>query len=176
MTAGTRRWLAVAFLGIALLGCAQWNPVVQRAEITLPMSRAWFNGQTVEYIVTDVSDAGMAAMMGVHHVPRLRAALRVSGDHSLLDRVYKFANDAQISVFESAPEAAREGREGAGYSPLWRVVEVRWVPGRVPRELRSEEEVLAAQDQGDVQLSVLDVVVNCPVIRGVDGVALQGVR
>jgi hypothetical protein len=35
---------------------------------------------------------------------------------------------------------------------------------------------LAAQERGELQLTVLDVVVNCPVIRGVDGVALRGVR
>jgi hypothetical protein len=176
MTGGALHRRAALLVGLALVGCAHGDLARQPATVTLPLSRAWFNGQVVEYIVTDVSDAAMAAMMGAHHVPRLRAALGADGRPSLVDRVYKFADESQVSVFESAPEAVRPGREGVNYSPLWRVVEVRWLPGRVRRELQSEEEVLAAQERGELQLTVLDVVVNCPVIRGVDGVALRGVR
>jgi hypothetical protein len=44
------------------------------------------------------------------------------------------------------------------------------------RELRSEEAILAAQERGDVTLTVTGVEPNCPVVRGVDGRALPGVR
>ena len=168
--------MAALLMAGMMLGCSTLPEGPTTTEIRLPLSRAWFNGQTVEYIVTDVSDAAMASMMGAHHAPRLRAAIGGVGGRSLVDRVYKFADDAQISVFESAPLPSSPDRQGVHYSPLWRVVEVRWVPGHPRRELRSEKDVLAAQDRGEVRLTPLDVVVNCPVIRSVDGVALRGAR
>jgi hypothetical protein len=43
---------------------------------------------------------------------------------------------------------------------------VQWrSPDRV-RELKSEEELLAAEDRGDVVLRMTDIVVNCPVVTG----------
>lgn len=166
----------VLALAMALAACAQTGPARQEAEVVLPLQRAWFEGRLVEYISTDVSDAGMAAMMGVNHAPRLRQALPLPGQPSALERVYKFPGNEQISVFQSAPQPAGPENQDLGYSPLWRVVEVRWVAGRAAQELRSEEAVLAAEARGEVQLTVTDVVVNCPVTRGADGRALRGVR
>jgi hypothetical protein len=42
--------------------------------------------------------------------------------------------------------------------------------------LTSEEAVLTAQDKGEVALEETQIVINCPVIRGVNGQPLQGVR
>jgi hypothetical protein len=42
--------------------------------------------------------------------------------------------------------------------------------------LKSEEELLAAQDKKQVELEVTDIVVNCPVTRASAGQALRGVR
>ena len=124
----------------------------------LPRLEAWVDGRRVEYVTTDISDAAMARQAGVHHVPRLAGAIGM-GQASLTERVYKFSDGAQISVFASAPP-------DANYSPLWRLVLVRWKPGRPARELRSEEAVLAAADAGEVELVVTGIVVNCPIVDG----------
>lgn len=143
--------------------------------ITLPRQEAWVEGRRVEYVTTDISDAAMAAQAGVNHVPRLAGALG-AGAASLTERVYKFADGVQISVFASGPAAVGAARPDPNYSPLWRLVMVRWAPGRAPHELRSEEDVLTAQASGEVELDVTGIVVNCPITRGVDGVALRGAR
>lgn len=143
--------------------------------ITLPREQAWVDGRRVEYVTTDISDAAMAAQAGINHVPRLAGAVG-SGSTSLTERVYKFADGAQISIFASGPAAVGAARPDPNYSPLWRLVLVRWKPGKTPRELRSEEALLDAQASGDVELDVTAIVVNCPVTRGVDGTALRGVR
>ena len=53
---------------------------------------------------------------------------------------------------------------------------VRWLePSRV-RELKSEEELLQAQEKGELALEITGIVVNCPVIKAGQGQALRGVR
>lgn len=167
-----------AFLVAAslLTGCASPLFDVGRTETVLPMSRAWIDGRIVEYVTTDISDAGMAKMMGANHVPRLAAALGSSPGKSLVERVYKFSQGKQISVFQSAPRPVGAGNQDRNYSPLWRVVMVHWKNPAQARELKSEEAVLAAEQKEEVSLEVTDIVVNCPVTRAHDGQALRGVR
>lgn len=108
------------------------------------------------------SFAAMAAQAGVNHVPRVADALG-SGRASLTERVCKFADGAQISVFAAAPAPVGSARPDPHYSPLWWLVLVRWRPGASARELRSEEAVLAAEAAGEVDLPLTAIVVNCPI-------------
>lgn len=170
-----RLFLALSSLS-ALAACASTPFVAGGAETTLPLSRAWFEGRKVEYITTDASDAAMAQMLGVNHVPRLADALPGPGRRSVVERVYKFARDEQISVFQSAPAPGGTTTTIGSYSPLWRVVMVRPVRLAGGRELQSEEQVLAAAERGDIELEVTDIVVNCPITRAADGQSLKGVR
>ena len=130
----------------------------------------------VEYVTTDISDLPMAQMMGANHVPGLSAALRLPAGTSLVQRVYKFSAEEQISIFQSAPNPVGADNQDRSYSPLWRVVLVRWISPAEKRELRSEEELLAAEEKKLVALEVTDIVVNCPVTRGNAGQGLRGVR
>jgi hypothetical protein len=52
----------------------------------------------------------------------------------------------------------------AGYTPLWKVVMVKFADGATPRVLKSAAEVKAAQAAGDVSLKQTGIVVNCPVL------------
>jgi len=161
--------------GLALLGLTLLAACATPPGITLPREQAWVDGRRVEYVTTDISDAAMAAQAGINHVPRLAGTVG-AGQASLTERVYKFADGAQISVFASGPAPVGSARPDPNYSPLWRLVLVRWKAGKPPHELRSEEAVLAAQALGEVELDVTGIVVNCPITRGVDGAALRGVR
>ena len=166
------RWcLVLCFMLLGLAGCAS-GP----AEVRLPLRQAWVDGRQVDYVTTDISDATMARKEGVNHVPRLAQALGGPGRPAVTERVYKFVNGEQITVFQSAPRPVGGTNADASYSPLWRMVLVRWLRPVALRELRSEEEVLAAQERGDVSLEVTDIVVNCPVVRSAEGQALRGVR
>jgi hypothetical protein len=166
-----KRLPLLCLVPLLLSGCA----TLGRDEVVLPKHRAWVEGRAVEYVTTDISDAAMAAQAGVNHAPRLAAALG-AGQASLTERVYKFADGVQASVFASGPAPQGSARPDLNYSPLWRLVLVTWKPGATVRELRSEEAVLAAADAGEVELAVTGIVVNCPVTRPADGTALRGVR
>ena len=164
--------LVLAFLS----ACASAFFDVGRSETVLPLSRAWIDGRVVEYVTTDVSDLAMATMMGVNHVPRLAEAVRAPPGRSLLERVYKFPNEEQISIFQSAPSPVGATNKDRSYSPLWRVVLVRWANPRLARELKSEESLLAAEQNRELSLEITEIVVNCPVTRVRGGQALRGVR
>ena len=170
------RSIGSALLVASLLtACANSVFDVGRTEIVLPVSRAWVDGRVVEYVTTDISDLAMARMMGANHVPRLSAALGSTHGKSLVERVYKFPNEEQISVFQSAPSPVGAENQDRSYSPLWQVVLVRWANPAAARELKSEEAVLAAVDSGAVTLEATRVVLNCPIVhRGPRG-ALPGV-
>ncbi|MBC7940796.1 MAG: hypothetical protein H7Z19_13705 [Chitinophagaceae bacterium] len=172
---------AVLVSSALLAACAAPTPPASRAALQLPLQTAWYEGRTVHYVTTDVSDAEVAAAKGANFVPRLKDLLPASAaadgrKRSLLERVYSFDNTTQPTVFPSVPKPVGPGSRDPGYSPLWRMVKVTWLPGRSPRELKSEEEVLAAQDKADVRLTVTDIILNCPVIGVAGDGYLRGSR
>lgn len=171
----TRLPLPLAVLCALLIsGCATSGP--GKAEAVLRLQQAWVDGKKVEYVSTDISDAGAARQNGVNYVPRLADAIPTDSRKSLVERVYKFPNGEQISVFPSAPTPAGGANTDTNYSPLWRLVMVSWVRRDRVRELKSEEEILAAEEKGDVSLRVTNIVANCPIIRSADGARLAGSR
>jgi len=167
---------ALFLASLLLAACAGPVPGSVAAETTLPLNRAWVDGRQVQYITTDISDAGMARVAGANFVPRLALAIPAPGRPSIVERVYKFPGKEQISVFQSAPLPTGGANADRSYSPLWRIVMVRWLRPAAVRELRSEEEVLAAEERGELALQITGIVANCPITRSVDGLALKGVR
>lgn len=173
-----RRWLGLG--GLWLWAWSASAPVAAQAgggrSVSLPLVQAWRDGERMDYVSTDTSDATLARAKGINHVPLLRHALRSPGQgQSLVERVYMFAGGEQINVFPSAPRPVGPGNTDASYSPLWRGVWVRWKNPADVRELRSEEAVLDAQDKGQLTLELTDIVINCPVVRDARGQALRGV-
>jgi len=153
--------LAMSLFAAILSGCA--TSVNSLPSITLETNQAWVDNRKVEYITTDISDQTMAQGTSANFVPRLGDAIGMQ--KSILERVYQFPNNEQISVFQSAPRPIGSGNLDKSYSPLWRMVLVTWrMPGQ-HREFKSEEELLAGQDAGLISLKVTDIIVNCPIVR-----------
>jgi len=169
---------------VVLVACGT-APVPKTApeKAHLPLLRGWFEGQEVLYVTTDVSDADVARAKHANYAPLLANALpdsqvsTPSGTRHLgaTDRVYGTTNFDQASVFASAPRPVGPANTYTAYSPLWQLVQVTWVDTTQARTLRSEEEVLDAQDKGQVTLQVTRVVLNCPIIHRGRQDALQGV-
>ncbi len=160
----------VAFIAIFASGTAYSQAVGLNentvATIELPLLAGWYQGKLVHYVSTDMSDQGMAQQAAANYVPRLQHALRptVPGQPSAVDRVYKFPNFKQGSVFPSAPRPAGYASSSTEYTPLWVVYMVSWLPGATPRVLRSEEEVLDAEEKKLVSILPTRIVVNCPIL------------
>ena len=173
---------ALAFLLVVsavIAGCASTRAPVASSVVQLPLQQGWFDGEEVFYVTTDVSDAEVAAGKRANHVPRLADALRPEprqpGQRSAVDKVYAVTNFEQGSVFASAPGPVGALNRDTAYSPLWQMVTVTWIAGRTPRPLKSQEQVLAAADKGDVNLSLTTVVLNCPIVQRGARDALPGV-
>lgn len=122
-----KAFIATGLAGLLLISaCGSLTGVGRSPVVTLPLNFAWMEGRKVEYVTTDISDSAMAHALGVNFVPRLAQALPVAGRPSAVERVYKFADDSQITVFQSAPSPTGPANADASYSPLWRMVLVRW--------------------------------------------------
>lgn len=171
---------ALALLAV-LAGCAaptrSGSPASPPETINLPLIQGWFEGRRAYYVTTDISEGAMAAMMGANHVPRLANALppepKVPGAPSSTDRIYVFPNGDQVNVLPSAPEPLGPGNKSNAYSPLWQIVNVTWNPDVSKAILKSEQDVLEAEDAGRVTVQPTRVVVNCPVVR-IEGDLLRG--
>jgi hypothetical protein len=156
--------LALLCSQLALAACAV-PPVMPAApRVSLPLRLAWYEGREVRYVTTDASDPAVAADQGVNFAPRLAAAISAAPGQSLTERVYKVANFPQRTIFQSVPGPAGSKSADTGYSPLWRMVFVTWRKPAEATELRSEEAVLAAEDEGKVTLQVTRIVLNCPIL------------
>jgi len=120
----------------------------------------------VFYITTDVSQQEMARAAGANYVPRMRHALRPAepGQPTAVDRVYKFSNFEQGSVFPSAPKFEGGADADTEYTPFWVVYQVTWLTGSTPHLLRSEQEIADAEQKKQVRIAATDVVVNCPIL------------
>jgi len=164
--------LARRALAATVLLLAGSAALAQAQEVTLPLKEAWFEGQIVHYVSTDISDPGIAKKQGINYVPALADTLKPGMP---VEKAYKFPNDEQATVLPSIPRPVGGANADATYSPLWVLVMVRWKPGVTPHTLTSEEAVLAAADKGEVELTRTKIVANWPVVRA-RGAALQGVR
>ncbi len=164
------------FAALLLGGCGSIGSSNPTPTVSLPLNLAWMDARKVEYVTTDISDPAMAQALGVNLVPRLAQAISAPGRPSIVERVYKFVDDSQITVFQSAPAPTGPNNADRSYSPLWRMVLVRWKQPAFARELKSEEEILRAADAQTLSLEVTDIVANCPITRSVDGQAIRGAK
>jgi len=187
--------LGILMLLLVLVGCAQvqqpeepmeskpaqeMSEAQQAAESNefyerIPIIDAYYNGEKIWFIHTDVSDSGMAdrltMMVGYRtlHVPKNAEAI----DASKLAKLYVFTNgidqsgaepwgggpfNYQIDIFDSVP-----GDEG--YTSVRNPQMVTWNAGAKARILTSVDEVLVAEEAGELMVMRSPVVVNVPVVR-----------
>lgn len=137
---------------------------------TLPVTTGWFNGQSVQYISPEASDAGAGGPQA-----NLSVALEASAGGPGADDIYVVTNFKQGNVIPSAPLPAGPTNTVAGYTPLWQVSLVTWKPGVTPRVLTSQADVLAAVSGGFVSLTKTGIVVNCTVVNSPLGGIMPGV-
>ena len=158
------RWLVGLSAATFLSACTSLPSLQDSPVITLPMRLGWVDGLEVRYVTTDVSDPDLAVKQGANYAYRLGDATRAPPTFSLLERVYKVANFDQRPVFQSAPNPVGSKSSDIAYSPLWRMTLVTWTQKDSAKELRSEQEILEAEDQGRVTIQVTNNVLNCPIL------------
>jgi hypothetical protein len=142
--------------------------------VTIPLTRGFADGNEVFYISTEASDEGLAGHLTnitgfrVVYTPALAGT-----PDSALANIYAFSNGIEgEGPLGFQPNVADSQPGDPEYSPLWRINLVEWQDGATPRELTSEEEILQAQQAGQVAITVTEMVVNCPFVQW-EGGSLQ---
>lgn len=167
-----------------LTGCSALQPsgsavpAVSTPSITLPLVASWYNGKVYYYVTTDVWPRTMAIAKGANFTPRFRDAIpprpKPPGLKTILERIYAFPEGEQINIIPSAPEPIGPTSNNRPYSPVWQMVEVRWLMPEHQQELKSEAELLDAEAEGWVALTVTEAIVNCAVVADAEGNRLPG--
>ena len=131
-----------------------------------PLVKGFYKGNEILFIHTETSDPQVAAMLTRMMGPQVVLVPSLASvSESALAKVYVFTNGVlgegpfgfQPDVFDSVP-----GDEG--YSPIRAIHLVAWKPGATVMELRSMEEIGAAETRGDVTIAASGAVVNMPVL------------
>jgi hypothetical protein len=135
--------------------------------IVIPLVRGLYDGKDVFYITTEASDSGAAsALTNFTNFPVTFAPALTKTPPAASANIYLFKNGIkgpgimgfQPQVVDSIPGEAK-------YSPLWRVNVVEWKDPTTATILGSEEDVLAAESNGQVTVTLTHIVVNCPIVQ-----------
>ncbi|MFM8321899.1 MAG: hypothetical protein ACKOC5_13380 [Chloroflexota bacterium] len=154
--------LILAVMLSLLLGACARTTAPNFAEI--PAGKAFVDGETIFFSHTETSDPGVAELLtNMMKSPVLVVPQLAEIPDSVLAQVYVFQNGVagsgpfkfQADVFPNQPG-------DPGYSPLRKVVLVKWVNEAEAKELKSEAEILDLQAQGKLTLEVSNIVVNMP--------------
>ena len=135
--------------------------------VDIPLTMGYANGHEIFYISTEASVEDVA-----NHLTDLTGfrvaytpALALTPEESLA-QIYAFTNGVEGNgAFGFQPQVADSQPGDEKYSPLWNVNAVTWNAGTEPRELKSEQEIFEARDNGELSIEEAGVVVNCPFVK-----------
>ncbi|MFQ6025582.1 MAG: hypothetical protein ACE5JT_03610 [Nitrosopumilaceae archaeon] len=147
---------------------------LSRANVpaTIPMHGGFFDGKSVNYIITDSNDQTYADLITEQQSWRVEMAPPLSNTpKDALDVVYTFTDGVegqgihgfQGEVFSSTPAQTDE------YSAVRSVIEVTWRPGQNPEVLDSVKKILETEEAERIKLEETDVVLNMPQIVWPEG-------
>jgi hypothetical protein len=142
-------------LGLGTAGAASGPRVV------LPLVPGWHNGTKVLYIQTEASDPAVAQSQDVNYVAGLAGAVGTT----TVDDIYVVSNFQQPNIVASAPKPLGPKNADPDYTPLWQVSVVTWNQAAKPRELTSEAAVQAAATGGELTITKMRIIVNCPIMN-----------
>jgi hypothetical protein len=136
-------------------------------EIDVPLMKGYENGNEIFFIATDASDNQTAAQ--ITNVTGFKvnfAPLLARTPEEARGQAYVFENGIEGEGplgFQLPVINARPGQEG--YSPLLQMNLVRWNEGGQPTELRSEQDIIAASNAGQLTITETGVIVNHPAVQ-----------
>ena len=131
-----------------------------------PLVRGYYGGEQVLFIHTEASDPQVAEMLTTMMGPQVVLVPELArAPASLLANVYVFTNGVsgdgpfgfQPDIFDSVPGDAR-------YRPLREIHLVEWIASATAVELRSIDELRAAEARNDLTIRVTGIVVNMPIL------------
>jgi hypothetical protein len=146
---------------------AAFATVNANSSESLPLSKAYVKGNIAYFIATDASNnqtaASIAENLGykINYAPSLALVPEVAQQQG-----YEFLNgikgegafDFQIPIASALP-----GEKG--YSPIVQLNLVSWNENATAIELKSEEEILNVQNNGELDVTKTNILINSPAIQ-----------
>jgi hypothetical protein len=136
-------------------------------EIDVPLMKGYENGNEIFFIATDASDNQTATQITNATGFKVNfAPLLAMTPEEARGQAYVFENGIEGEGplgFQLPVINARPGQEG--YSPLLQMNLVRWNEGGQPTELRSEQDIIAASNAGQLTITETGVIVNHPAVQ-----------
>jgi len=139
---------------------------------SIPAGKGYAEGYEIYFAHTEASDVNIAkTLTDMMKSPVLLVPSLAEAPDSMLAHVYVFENGVkgtgplgfQPDVFDAPPKISDK------YTPLRRLITVRWNDSATPRELKAAAEIAAAQEQGELTTIPTKVVINRPFLTWYGG-------
>jgi hypothetical protein len=147
------------------------SPVLKSTKgnvsIDIPISKGYIDGNIAYFIATDASDEhAVSSITNNTGFPVNDAPLLNNTLESMRGQGYVFLNGVQGEApggFQLPVANAIPGDKD--YSPLWQTNFVKWNDNATARELKSVEEIVAAQENGELTITETNIIVNSPAVN-----------
>jgi len=143
----------------------------ENVSIDIPIAKGYIDGNIAYFIATDASDKdAVSSITNNTGFPVNYAPLLNNTSDSIRGQGYVFLNGVQGEApggFQLPVANAVPGDKD--YSPLWQTNFVKWNDNATARELKSVEEIMTAQQNGELSITETNIIVNSPAIKWQDG-------
>ncbi len=135
--------------------------------IDIPLLKGYVNGKEMYFIATDSSDKETADLITNKTGFKANVAPVLSKTPTdVLAQTYIFKNGIKgdgLFGFQSPVLSAKPGDNG--YSPLYQLNTVEWINQENVQELKSVDEIVAAENNGQLKIEKTNVVINKPTVK-----------
>ena len=139
--------------------------------IDIPLLKGYVNGKEMYVIATDSSDKETSDLITNKTGFKANVAPILSKiPTDVLAQTYVFKNGIKgdgLFGFQSPVLSAKPGDNG--YSPLYQLNTVEWINQESAQELKSIDEILTAENNGQLMIEKTNVVVNKPAVKWYGG-------
>jgi hypothetical protein len=136
-------------------------------SIDIPISKGYIDGNIAYFIATDASDEhAVSSITNNTGFPVNYAPLLNNTPESIRGQGYVFLNGVQGEApggFQLPVANAVPGDKD--YSPIWETNFVKWNNNATARELKSVEEIMTAQKNGELTITETNIIVNSPAVN-----------
>jgi hypothetical protein len=155
---------------------SQQNAMAQQetlktTSIEIPVSKGYVDGKIAYFIATDASEEqAVKSIMNNTGFTINYAPILAQIPESQRGQGYLFLNGIKGEApngFQLPVANAIPGDED--YSPIWESNFVKWNDNATAKELKSVDEVLSAQNSGELTVTETDIIVNSPAVNYTSG-------
>jgi len=143
------------------------NQQQQAPTVEIPVSKGYVDGKIAYFIATDASDKEAVESIANNTGYQINfAPILAQTPESERGQGYLFLNGIKGEApngFQLPVANAVPGDED--YSPIWESNFVTWNDNATARELKSVEEILAAQNNGELNIAETNIIVNSPAVN-----------